>query len=334
MRLAQLPTPLVDVPRLAVALGVRSLQVKRDDLTGFAVAGNKARQLELLLEEALAAGADTLVTGGTIGSNFVQAAAAAAAFADLRCALVLAGHRTRTSAHPNVAAAAAWGAELHWTDDVDRGSVDAALPRVAELLRARGRRPHVVPRGGATATGAEGYRRAVDELLEQLRPPGTDAPRPVVVVATGSGGTLAGLVAGTVAHGRPFRVVGASVSRPPDALRADVLRLATEVADRRGERRPDVEDVCLVDARGPGHGTASAAGDRAAEAALRSAGLVLDHVYTAKSLAVLPAVVGQAPAVFWHTGGLLDAVADLLERSCASATPAEPDTAPQPRGVA
>jgi D-cysteine desulfhydrase len=336
VRLAELPTPLVDAPRLAAALGVPSLLVKRDDLTGFAVAGNKARQLELLLDEARAAGADTLVTGGSVGSNFVQAAAAAAAYADLRCALVLAGHRTPADAHPNLAAAAAWGAELHWTDDPDRSSVDAALPRLARSLSEAGCRPHVVPRGGATATGAEGYRRAVDELLSQLPPASLHGPPPVVVVATGSGGTLAGLVAGLVAHGRPLAVVGASVSRAPDALRADVLRLATEVADRRGEARPAPDDVRLVDARGPGHGLASAAGEQAADTALRTAGLVLDPVYTAKALAVLPAVVGGQPAVFWHTGGLLDAVAGLLHRARALGTTPipHPGAVAPPRGAA
>jgi 1-aminocyclopropane-1-carboxylate deaminase/D-cysteine desulfhydrase-like pyridoxal-dependent ACC family enzyme len=315
VRLAELPTPLVAAPRLAAALGVPSLHVKRDDLTGFAVAGNKARQLEQLLDEAVAAGADTLVTGGTIGSNFIQAAAAAAAFADLQCSLVLAGSRTRGDAHPNLAAATAWGAELHWTDDADRRSVDAALDRVARQLTGRGRRPHVVPRGGATAIGAMGYRLAVDELLAQLPVPDPEAPPSVVVVACGSGGTLAGLVAGAVAHDRPFSVVGASVSRPPDALRMDVLRLAQGIATRRGERAAVADDVCLVDARGPGHGQASREGDRAAAVALRTAGLVLDPVYTAKALAALPAAVDGAPAVFWHTGGLLDAVAGLLEQS-------------------
>lgn len=315
MRLAELPTPLADAPRLAAALGVRSLLVKRDDLTGFAVAGNKARPLELLLDEAVAARADTLVTGGTLGSNFVQAAAAAAAFAGLGCALVLAGRRTGSHAHPNLAAATAWGAELHWTGDAERSSIDAALPVVARELTDRGRQPHVVARGGATATGATGYRLAVDELLSQLPPATTAAPAPVVVVAAGSGGTLAGLVAGAVARGRPFRVVGASVSRPPEVLRADVLRLAREVAARRGEEPPVAGDVCLVDARGPGHGLASPEGERAAAVALRTAGLVLDPVYTAKALAALPGVVGGAPAVFWHTGGLLDAVAGLLEES-------------------
>jgi D-cysteine desulfhydrase len=293
---------------LATALGLTEpLWVKRDDLTGFAVAGNKARQLELLVDDARARGADVLVTGGTLGSNFVQAAAAAAAWADLGCVLVLAGPPVARSAHPNLAAATAWGAEIRFTGDLDRTTVDAQLPVVAAELTAAGCRPYVVPRGGASAVGAEGYRLAVDELLAQL-----DGQAPVVVIAAGAGGTLAGLVAGNVALERPLRIVGASVSRPPAEVSARVLELAGQVADRRGEPRPGESDVELVDARGPGHGVASPAGDAAAALALRAAGLVLDPVYTAKALAALPTAAEGQPALFWHTGGLLDAVAGLM----------------------
>ncbi|SFK69220.1 1-aminocyclopropane-1-carboxylate deaminase/D-cysteine desulfhydrase [Geodermatophilus ruber] len=306
--MALLPTPLTPAPRLATALGLTGpLWVKRDDLTGFAVAGNKARQLELLVEDARARGADVLVTGGTLGSNFVQAAAAAAAWAGLGCVLVLAGPPVPRSAHPNLAAATAWGAEVRFTDDLDRTTVDAQLPVVAAELTAAGCRPYVVPRGGASPVGAEGYRLAVDEVLAQL-----DGQAPVVVIAAGAGGTLAGLVAGNVALGRPLRIVGASVSRPPAEVSARVLELACQVADRRGEPRPVESDVELVDARGPGHGVASPAGDAAAALALRAAGLVLDPVYTAKALAALPAAAGGQPALFWHTGGLLDAIAGLM----------------------
>src|SRR4051812_43863908 len=182
--LAVLPTPLTEAPRLAEAVGVPALLVKRDDLTGFAVAGNKARQLEFLVGEALAAGADTLVTGGTPGSNFLQAAAAAAAVAGLRCMLVLAGEERPATTHPNLAAAVAWGACLRWTGDRDRSSVDSALDAIGPALRAHGACPHVLPRGGATATGALAYRLAVDELLEQL-PAQFLAEEPVVVVPTG-----------------------------------------------------------------------------------------------------------------------------------------------------
>jgi D-cysteine desulfhydrase len=306
--MALLPTPLTPAPRLATALGLTApLWVKRDDLTGFAVAGNKARQLELLVDDARTRGADVLITGGTLGSNFVQAAAAAAAWADLGCVLVLAGPPVPHSAHPNLAAATAWGADVRFTGDLDRTTVDAQLPVVAAELTAAGCRPYVVPRGGASPVGAEGYRLAVDEVLAQL-----DGQAPVVVIAAGAGGTLAGLVAGNVALGRPLRIVGASVSRPPAEVTARVLELAGQVADRRGEPRPGESDVELVDARGPGHGVASPAGDAAAALALRAAGLVLDPVYTAKALAALPTAAEGQPALFWHTGGLLDAVAGLM----------------------
>jgi D-cysteine desulfhydrase len=306
--LAVLPTPLQETRRLGRALGLSDvLLVKRDDLTGFAAAGNKARQLELLLGEMKDSGADVLVTGGTVGSNFVQAAAAAAAYAGVRCVLVLAGPERPRTAHPNLAAALAWGAEPRWTGTEDRGDVDLLLPQVAADLAAGGARPYVVPRGGASATGALGYRLAVDELVGQL-----GGALPLVLVPTGAGGTQAGLVAGVVAHGRGIRVVGASVSRPADEVAARVLELSREVAARRGEELPQAADVEVVDARGAGHGLASQAGDRAADVALRTAGLVLDPVYTAKALATLPALAGDRPNVFWHTGGLLDAVAGLL----------------------
>jgi 1-aminocyclopropane-1-carboxylate deaminase/D-cysteine desulfhydrase-like pyridoxal-dependent ACC family enzyme len=306
--LAVLPTPLMAAPRLADALGLGgSLLVKRDDLTGFAVAGNKARQLEFLIADAAAQDADVLVTGGTIGSNFVPAAAAAAAFAGLGCVVVLAGDAVDRTTHPNLAAATAWGAQLRWTGQAERTSVDVVLPKVAALLAGEGARPYLVPRGGANATGALGYRLAVDEVVSQLA-----GRTPTVVVPVGAGGTLAGLVAGVVAHGRPFRVVGASVSRPVGDMTVRVLDLAQQVARLRGDEPPQASDISLLDARGPGHGTASAAGDAAAAVALRCAGLVLDPVYTAKALAVLPSAVPEGHALFWHTGGLLDAVAGLL----------------------
>src|SRR5215212_7981638 len=110
--LALLPTPLHEAPRLADALGLESaLLVKRDDLTGFAVAGNKARQLGPLIADARGRQADVVVSGGSPGSNFIQAAAAAAAWAGLRCVLVIAG-KAPPPPHPNLAAAVAWGAEL------------------------------------------------------------------------------------------------------------------------------------------------------------------------------------------------------------------------------
>ena len=304
-RLAALPTPLIPAPRLAEVLGAGALFVKRDDLTGFAFAGNKARPLEFLLADALAEGADTLVTGGAPGSNFCAAAAAAARRAGLRCELVLAGGPGPPG--PALALARSWGAAVRWTGVPDRDSVDSGLPAAAAELAADGRRPYLIPRGGATGRGAAGYALAARELREQLAAYGVEAAR--VVVAVGSGGTLAGLVAGNVLMGRPLRLAGASVSRPPDETAGRVLRLAREclaLLSPGDDVRP--EDVVVADARGPGHGLATPEGSAAAEQAMRTEGLMVDPVYTAKALALVSRYADGGNAVFWHTGGQLDAV--------------------------
>jgi D-cysteine desulfhydrase len=328
IRLATLPTPLAAAPRLAQALRAGPLYVKRDDLTGFAIGGNKARPLEFLAGAAAADRADTLVTGGAPGSNFCAAAAAAALRAGLRCELVLAGQPPPRPG-PALALALAWGATVRWTGTADRASVDDQLPRAAAALSSRGHRPYLIPRGGATGLGAIGYALAAFELHEQLAAIGVGAAR--VVVAVGSGGTLAGLVAGNVALGRPWTLVGASVSRPAEEAARRVLVLARECthhlahavvpdhapggtagdAGRPGSAiaEPGPADVAVVDARGPGHGLPSPEGTAAAEQAMRMEGLMVDPVYTAKALALVPRYGSGGDMVFWHTGGLLDAVA-------------------------
>lgn len=309
--LAVLPTPLVAAPRLAAALGTGPLLVKRDDLTGFAFGGNKARLLEFLVAAATAAGAGTLLTGGAAGSNFCAATAAAARRAGLACELVIAG-RPGPPPGPALALARSWGAAVRWTGVPDRDSVDAALPAAARELAAAGRRPYLIPRGGATGLGAVGYALAAAELRAQL-----DGDDVTVVVPTGSGGTLAGLVAGHVLLGRPWTLLGCSASRPPQAVQRQVLTLARECLRLLGaEQEPgldyvtDVTDVTVVDARGPGHGLPSPDGLVAAEQAIRTEGLMLDPVYTAKALAQAPR---SGSVVFWHTGGVLDAVAAAQE---------------------
>jgi 1-aminocyclopropane-1-carboxylate deaminase/D-cysteine desulfhydrase-like pyridoxal-dependent ACC family enzyme len=323
VRLAALPTPLVPAPRLAEVVGAGALYVKRDDLTGFAFAGNKARPLEFLLAAALGEGADTLVTGGAPGSNFCAASAAAAARAGLRCELVIAGHPGPPG--PALALARSWGAAVRWTGVPERDSVDAGLPAAAAELAAAGRRPYLMPRGGASGLGAVGYALAAFEVREQLAAHGVDSAR--VVVAAGSGGTLAGLVAGNVLAGRPLTLVGAAVSRPADETARRALGLARECLRLLAgsglpgvpgvERASGVEvgpdDVVVADARGPGHGVASAEGIAAAEQAMRTEGLMVDPVYTAKALALVSRYAGDGNVVFWHTGGQLDAVALAAE---------------------
>ncbi len=316
IRLAELPTPLAEAPQLAVALGTGPLLIKRDDLTGFAFGGNKARPLEFLLPAAIAEGADTLMTGGAPGSNFCAAAAAAANRAGLGCELLIAGRPALPG--PALALALSWGATVRWTGSADRRSVDDGLPRAAAELMSQGHRPYVIPRGGATALGAAGFALAAFELRAQCAERGIETAR--VVVPAGSGGTMAGLVAGNVLLGRPFTLLGASASRPPDIIAARVLDLARGCvrllgADGGGPGGATVAeaDVAVADVRGPGHGLPSSAGTAAAALAMREAGLIADPVYTAKALALLPRCAAGETVVFWHTGGILDAVAAAME---------------------
>jgi 1-aminocyclopropane-1-carboxylate deaminase/D-cysteine desulfhydrase-like pyridoxal-dependent ACC family enzyme len=314
--LAVLPTPLVAAPRLAAALGTGPLLVKRDDLTGFAFGGNKARLLEFLVAAAIAEGADTLLTGGAAGSNFCAATAAAARRAGLACQLVIAGRPGPPGpVGPALALARSWGAAVRWTGVPDRDSVDAALPAAAHELAAAGRRPYLIPRGGATGLGAIGYALAAAELDQQLHQQlaPADLADVRVVVPVGSGGTLAGLVAGHVLLGRPWTLTGGSASRPPQAAAQRVLTLAGECLSLLGADPaalgPDEAEVTVVDARGPGHGRPSPEGVAAAGQALRTEGLMVDPVYTAKALALVARHARGRTVVFWHTGGVLDAVA-------------------------
>jgi 1-aminocyclopropane-1-carboxylate deaminase/D-cysteine desulfhydrase-like pyridoxal-dependent ACC family enzyme len=306
--LAILPTPLVRARRLP-------LWVKRDDLTGFAGAGHKARPLEFLVGAALAEGCDVLVTGGGPGSNFAPAAAAAASAAGIGCELVLYGDEPSTL-HPNLALALACGASVRYTGDPDRARVDTAVVEVAAELRAAGRRPYAVPRGGAVATGTAGMVAATEELAGQLAAESVEPE--VVVIASGSGTTCAGLAVGAAVCGAGWRVVGASVRRPVDRAAGEIAALAARCADLLGLPPPPAGRLELVDARGPGFGVASEAGERAAAVALRAEGLLLDPVYTAKAFAVVLDLLdaGTAgPVLFWHTGGLLAAAAHLAAAS-------------------
>lgn len=301
--LAVLPTPLVRARRLD------GLYVKRDDLTGFAGAGHKARPLEFLLGAALAGGHDVFVTGGGPGSNFCAAAAAAASAAGISCEVVLYGDPPARP-HPNLALALACGANVRYTGDPERASVDTAVVQVAAELEAAGRRPYAVPRGGAIPAGTVGMVVAAEELAAQL-----DSERiepEVVLIASGSGTTCAGLAVGTALCGGTWRVLGASVSRPVDRATEEVNALAESCGSLLGVAAGPFE---LVDAIGPGFGIPSEAGERAAAVALRTEGLLLDPVYTAKAFAVVLDLLdqGAGPVVFWHTGGVLAAAAHLRD---------------------
>jgi D-cysteine desulfhydrase len=301
--LAVLPTPLVRAPRLSAALD-REVWIKRDDLTGFALGGNKVRALEVLMAEALDQRCDHVVGGGGPGSNLCSTLAAAAATAGLGCTLVLHGSEPRV-AHPNLAMMRAFGARTCFTGDPDRASTPEHAAAAADRLRSRGRRPYVVARGAASGPGATAYALAAEELACQLT-----FPPAHVVAAVGSGGTIGGLLAGWATFGIPGTLVGVAVSRPLVETRREVIRLSCEAASALGAGEPDIGRLRLLDGLGAGFGRADRTTWDAAGLALRTEGIMADTTYVARALAVLGSLAG--PLVLWHTGGWLGCVGDAM----------------------
>ncbi|MCX7670127.1 MAG: pyridoxal-phosphate dependent enzyme, partial [Anaerolineae bacterium] len=248
--LAFLPTPLHPLARLSEALrhevshlpaGLQIL-IKRDDQTGLAGGGNKTRKLEFLVADALAQGCDTLITTGAVQSNHCRQTAAAAAHAGLACELVLGG---QPPAPPtgNYLLDLLLGARCHWTTRENRLN---RLRELADELRTAGRRPYFITYGGSDPVGACGYAAALEELRAQAVE--MDLAPDLIVVASSSGGTQAGLVAGARALGWDVPILGISIDEPEAKLQAAVADLATRTADRLGQPHTFAASAILVSA--------------------------------------------------------------------------------------
>lgn len=318
LQLAHLPTPLVEMRRLREALkaqGVRHvprLLIKRDDCTGLATGGNKTRKLEYLLGEAVAHGCDTVVTTGALQSNHARQTAAAAAVAGLSCILVLfdtvpyAGHAYRRSG--NLLLDRILGAEVRVeAAGADAGEVFGELFREVE---AKGGKACFVPVGGSSPTGSLGYARAYLELAEQAETLGLG--RTVLVHASSSGGTQAGLVAGAQLRGNGPVIAGINVYRKDTAAMAeDIHALASKTAALLHASTPPAGSIDLDgNYLGEGYGLPTPEMKEAVELVARTEGVLLDPVYTGKGMA---GFIGQIlsgkyaemeAAIFLHTGGI------------------------------
>jgi D-cysteine desulfhydrase len=296
------PTPLHPAPRLSSELGVPVL-LKRDDLAGVGLGGNKLRGLEYILADLREQGCDSLVTGAGPQSNWTMLAALACLRYRIEPHVVCCG--AAAASEGNMRLLRWLGVDVRFTGDRDRSSVDAGIEAVAAELRAAGGRPYAVPRGGATPLGALGYVRASVELAAQL-----DAlrERPKALwVATGSCGTQAGLVAGAAMTVAPYQVVGVTVSRPVAESRARVRELAAGAAALAGLDAIPGPPTVLGGWIGPGYGLPSAAGQAAARLVAAAEGVFLDPVFGAKAMAALIAECRSGRArgtqVFLVSGG-------------------------------
>jgi D-cysteine desulfhydrase family pyridoxal phosphate-dependent enzyme len=306
--LTQLPTPVEKLARLSRELGGPELLIKRDDLTGLALGGNKTRKLEFLVGHALAQGADTLVTLGAAQSNHCRQTAAAAAKAGLKCELILNGRKPDVP-NGNLLLNELLGANEHW---IERSQRAVKIKSLEAELRAAGRKPYLIPVGGSNGIGAVGYVVAMLELMEQLRASGQRVDH--MVFGSSSGGTQAGMMLGARIAGFPGRVTGLSIDKnDPEHFEyeIEVAQIANEAAQYVGSdvrlTRDEIEVVYGY--KGEGYGVVGDLEREAIRLLARTEGIILDPVYAGRAFGALLDLIRQGrfqrgeTVLFWHTGG-------------------------------
>ena len=313
IRLAHLPTPLEYMPRLTALLGGPDIWIKRDDCTGLSTGGNKTRKLEFLMAEAVAMGADIVLTQGATQSNHARQTAAAAAKLGMDCHILLEDrtgyNEPNYRLNGNVLLDVLHGATIeHRGPGLD---MNAEMMAVAETFRGQGRTPYAIVGGGSNATGALGYVNCALELLGQMVDGGLVFDH--MITATGSAGTQAGLIVGLKALNAQLPLLGIGVRAPKDTQEANVYRLAQAVEEKMGLQgvvaRTDVVANC--DYIGQGYGIPAQSTLEAIDIFARTEAILLDPVYSGKGAAGLIDLIrkghftkGQR-LVFLHTGGAI-----------------------------
>ncbi len=309
--LATLPTPLLEAKNLRTALGgpERSprILIKRDDLTGLALGGNKARKLEFLVADAMQQGATVLVTSGAVQSNHARMTAAAARIVGLKACLILTAKGPNPAVQGNLLLDRLLEAEVHFVmpgDDADERIAGAMV-----ALRDRGERPYLIPVGGSNAIGAFGYVTATLELVAQLFQMGEAPSR--LYYASGSRGTQAGLALGTKMYSAPYRLYGIAVSGGDPGKTERAVAIANEAAEMlRVPTRLTIDELLTDEGYiGEGYGIPTAACLEAIRLLAHNEGIFLDPVYSGKAMAGMIAHIRReeiTPAetvIFLHTGG-------------------------------
>jgi len=311
------PTPIDEMPNLSRALSqdVKDLHllIKRDDCTGLAFGGNKVRQLEFYLGEAVANGADTILITGAVQSNFVRLAAAAARNTGMECHIQLEERVNNPSPlyknSGNVLVDKLLGAALYsFPEGEDEQGADRNLEEIAQTLRADGKNPYIIHLGaGHPPLGALGYVVAAEEIMTQLAESNLSIDE--VVVASGSGATHAGLLFGLRALESSIPVKGICVRRAKDLQHKRIVNHCQAIANLLEMDNPVInDDVEVSDNQlAPGYGQMNDAVSEAMQMAAHHEGLILDPVYTGRSMAGFIQRAResnqQKTLLFIHTGG-------------------------------
>ena len=304
------PTPLEEMPRLSAALDGPKFWIKRDDCTGLATGGNKTRKLEFLLADALQQGADMLVTQGAVQSNHVRQTAAAACKFGLDCHALLERRVPDRAADYETTGNVLFDHIFGTTIEFRPPGLDmnAEARAVTEKFAANGRKPYFIPGGGSNEIGALGYVSCAYEMLAQFDAQGLDVGW--IVLASGSAGTHAGLLAGLHAAGSDIPVMGISVRQPRERQIAAVHKLAAATAAQLTDIPLSLDKTLIDDGYvGAGYGLPTEGTIAAINLIARKEGVLLDPVYSAKGLAGMIGLTEQKffdrqkDVVFLHTGG-------------------------------
>ena len=312
--LSHLPTPLEFLPRLSDKLGDYKIYIKRDDCTGLAMGGNKSRQLEYYLGDAVHKGCDTVLSTGAVQSNYMRILAAAAARLGLECHIQLEKRVANDSPDyqhsGNVLLDKLFGAQIHsFAVGEDESGADNALEALAENLSAQGKKPYIVHLSETERPlGALGYVDAALEILQQIE--SMELKPRMMVVGSGSGLTHAGLVSGLRMAGSEIPVLGACVRRDASQQEARIQRNCARIEKMLSLKGAVSEDI-VVDERAlwPGYGQQSEMVMQAMHMLTTTEGILTDPVYSGKALAVVVDKIqnGEIEAgseiILWHTGG-------------------------------
>lgn len=302
------PTPLIELKNLSKALSGPKIFMKRDDNTGLALGGNKTRKLEFIMDDALAKGADTVITAGAAQSNHCRQTAGAAASLGLECHLVLGGQEP-DDLNGNLLLDKIFGCHIHWAGGNRKGE---DIPALVKQLQADGKKPYVIPYGGSSELGAIAFVEAFREMEAQRENMKTTFSH--IVFASSSGATQAGLMLGNKIFETAYQVVGINIDKDETgAVPFDqhIIALANNTAALMGEKQSFSDKDLILNSHyvGEGYGVIGAQENEAIAITAQTEGILLDPVYTGRAMAGLIDMIrsGQIShtdnVLFWHTGG-------------------------------
>lgn len=302
------PTPLTKLTSLTRHLAGPEIYIKRDDLTGLALGGNKTRKLEFLLGDAKSKNCDTIITAGAQQSNHCRQTAAASALLGMECHLVLGGEEP-SNFNGNLLLDKLFGAHLHYCGNLRKGE---KIPEIVEQLKSNGKTPYIIPYGGSNSIGTLGFVTAVEELKLQMK--AMDLRFSHIIFASSSGGTHAGLMVGKALYNIDTEILGIGIDKDEIegmTLEKFIVKLADATARKLNLKMKFHKNNIYLNNNylGEGYGIVGEAEKEAIDLLARLEGILLDPVYTAKAMAGLIDLIRQQQfdkkdkVLFWHTGG-------------------------------